>query len=248
MWRYFKKWNLWKYLINFILWWIITKEFIYLDKSFSSAKRDTRIIINDFSSNNKAQQSIRRSVSNRLLTFWGNNAHQHICRLFPLWHLFATSQRLMIIMWKDQLITPFTLAHWAIWMSEMRKILRGKSNYTSMGSSREEVFWGGGKKTISFAAEWIHLFLRLPSLLCFFLFTTKLCSVIYENAECSFVQVIINCCVVNYNLKHKKKLKTDRGKSFLIVSFWAINSPHFHPESALNGTFSPKQWKNHHFI
>lgn len=32
-----------------------------------------------------------------------NIAHQHICEIFPLCHLFAI--HLMIIMWKDQLIT-----------------------------------------------------------------------------------------------------------------------------------------------
>lgn len=57
----------------------------------------------------------------------------------------------------------------------------------------------------------------------FFRFPYEVC-VIYENAKCSFVRVIINCCVVNYNLELREKLKTEgNGKKDLL--FIVLHSP-----------------------
>lgn len=121
---------------------------------------------------------------------------------------------LMIIMWKDQLITH-RVSDLNEWNAE--NIERKIQLYAALWS------WGDGKKmlprqganenkkkTISFVAEWIHLFLRLPSLLCFISSSyPRLKLVLFmKMPNVPFVGVIINCCAVNYNLKLRGKLKT----------------------------------------
>lgn len=144
-------------------------------------------------------------------------------------------------MWKDQLITH-RVSDLNEWNAENieRKIqlyakLKRKKSSCALPKAR------GEKKTISFAAEWIHLFLRLPSFLCFISFPSFFStSFIYENAKCSFVRSIINSVVLLIAiLSLSGRLKAEPKQSFFIVSLPRDNFSHL---------FNNTQKKKYHFI
>lgn len=122
---------------------------------------------------------------------------------------------LMIIMWKDQLITH-RVSDLNEWNAEnIERKIQLYAALWSWGAMEKKMLPRQGanenkKKTISFVAEWIHLFLRLPSLLCFISSSySRLKLVLFmKMPNVPFVGVIINCCAVNYNLKLRGKLKT----------------------------------------
>lgn len=128
-------------------------------------------------------------------------------------------RHLMIIMWKDQLFTR-RVSDLNEWNAEN---IERKSNY--MREEKSCFSWVEGKETISFVAEWIHLFLRLPSFLCFHFFPVLHPETIsiYENAKCSFAPAIINCCVVNYNLELRGKLKAERKILLCFRRPWVLH-------------------------
>lgn len=154
-------------------------------------------------------------TSNLYLTMWQNHrnslhkALQHICRNFLIVPFVCHTLNDYYVK-RPINNTPSKRFEWVkcgkYWEENpimCEKLMRTKKNLA--------------RETISFTVERIHLFLRLPSFLCFislpaFFF---LCapffhcrrireeknSVIYENAKCSFAGAIINCCAVNYSLK-----------------------------------------------
>lgn len=166
-----------------------------------------------------------------------NISQQHVIAIVPIIAFAGFSHcgiclgiHLMIIMWKDQLIThrASDLNEWNAENIESKIQLCAMLKRARRSRRRSE----RKEKTISFVAEWIHLFLRLPSFSCYS-FLLPLCSIgnvsfIYENAKLSFVRAIIRRCAVNYNLKLRGKLKPTENFS-PVAPRLIHNSSHLSP-------------------